>query len=150
MNRDLRRVLIYPAALALGVLLAVPHKGTVGQFLAASEPVAGARSSMTSGPQSNPKTTPKMPRVVVGEPRGPQVYAGTGITFEAFRLGDDFAGYAVVRSHDSRLAVGDVITAVNGVPVEDSAAGSELLIAALRDPAAELAVQSRTDWVSAD
>lgn len=78
------------------------------------------------------------------------MYAGTGVTLEAFRLGDAFAGYAVVRSHDPRLTVDDVITAVNGVPVEDSAAGSELLIAALRDPAVELAVQSRTDWASAD
>jgi len=147
---DRRHALIYTVALALGVFLAVPHKSTVGKIAAAPEPAADARSSLAPSPQHNPQLTPNLPRVVVDEPRGPQVYAGTGVTLEAFRLGDAFAGYAVVRSHDPRLTVDDVITAVNGVPVEDSAAGSELLIAALRDPAVELAVQSRTDWASAD
>ena len=148
---DRRRALIYAAALALGVFLAVPHKGTVGRIATAPESAAGARPALARSEQPNPQPTQiaSMP-VVPAVAHAPQVYAGTGVTLEAFRLDEEFAGYAVVRSHDPRLAVDDVITAVNGVPVEDSAAGSELLVAALRDPAAELAVQSRADWASAD
>ena len=140
--------MIYAAALALGVFLAAPHIGTVGKPAAA--PASEVHKSQTSVQRKSQPVANESPPAVVGEPRPPQIYAGTGVTLEAFRHGDAFAGYAVVRSHDPRLAVDDVITAVNGVPVEDTAAGSELLVAALRDPGAELAVQSRTDWASAD
>lgn len=54
-----------------------------------------------------------------------------------------FLGYKVIsNAGDARFREGDIITKVNGEPVEDSAAGSELLTIGLMNPDNEITVAS--------
>jgi hypothetical protein len=56
------------------------------------------------------------------------------VTMTPHRVNGMFIGYEVVSAgSDDRFSTGDVITSLNGAPVEDSAAGGELMIAALAD-----------------
>ena len=67
------------------------------------------------------------------------VFAEGGLSLVAHRSSGEFVGYQVVNAgEDRRLAEGDVITAINGTPVEDSAAGSELLLIGLASEDAEI------------
>ena len=55
-----------------------------------------------------------------------------GVILKAARKDGEFIGYEVVEGgSDQRLRSGQVIVAVNGMPAEDSAAGTEFLVAAL-------------------
>jgi hypothetical protein len=62
--------------------------------------------------------------------------AGAGLTLRRHVASDgSFVGYRITRSPEHlRFRVGDVITAVNGQAAEDSAAGTELMLVALRFP----------------
>lgn len=52
-----------------------------------------------------------------------------------------FVGYKVLKNvSDPRFAAGDVITEINSEPVEDSAAGTELLTIGLMNPDAEISI----------
>jgi hypothetical protein len=159
----LRRALVYGLGVALGVMLALPngrHDATDAMRLGAGLPAnaPGSDSSPTqpgvgdvSDPSSAMRDGALLRHARADESmssQGNRVYAASGVTLESLRSDDVFVGYAVVRSHDARLDVGDVITAVNGQLVEDSAAGGELLIAALRNPDAALTLQSRSDWTA--
>ena len=67
-----------------------------------------------------------------------------GLTMLPLREDGVFVGYEIISSGtDDRLTSGDVITSLNGIPVEDSAAGGELLIAALVNPTTEIELRSR-------
>jgi hypothetical protein len=62
------------------------------------------------------------------------IRAHSGLSLIPVRDGDNFIGFKVLQNGtDSRFSVGDIIAAVNGKPVEDSAAGGELLVIALMD-----------------
>ena len=54
-----------------------------------------------------------------------------------------FVGYKVLaNASDPRFAEGDIITELNGEPVEDSAAGTELLTIGLMNPETAISVVS--------
>jgi hypothetical protein len=56
------------------------------------------------------------------------------VTMTPHRVNGMFIGYEVLSAgSDDRFSTGDVITSLNGAPVEDSAAGGELIIAKLAD-----------------
>jgi hypothetical protein len=142
-----RRWLVYGLAAAAGIALALPsareHADSAVTPHSSTRPVREPPAAATrtvavevSQPRANAPPAPIVARL----------YASSGLEFEPLHANDVFVGYAVVRSHDPRLAVGDVVIAVGGEPVEEGAAGSELLIAALRNAAAELTVQQRSDW----
>lgn len=83
---------------------------------------------------------------VAPEPTDDVVYAQPGLTLRPERIADRFVGYRVLRNEsDSRFEAGDIIAAVNGIPTEDSAAGSELLIAALMNPDADVRLYEDAD-----
>jgi hypothetical protein len=66
---------------------------------------------------------------------GVQFRASEGLIFEPARINGKFIGFRVISNRDDiRVQVGDIVVSVNGMPVEDSAAGSELFIASLSNP----------------
>jgi hypothetical protein len=143
------RVVVYVLAAAAGIALALPFDRPEP---ASPDDSAGTREGGTQGvrplayhgsPTANAAPAPVSRSTV---PTSPKVYANQGLELEPLYAEEAFVGYLVVRSHDPRLSVGDVITGVGGHQVEEGAAGSELLIAALRNPQADLTVQQRTDW----
>ena len=79
-------------------------------------------------------------------PDEPALPARQGLTIAPrYHVDGHFEGYLVQgRSGDHRYAHGDVITKISGVPVEDSAAGSELVLIALAQPEATIEVLERT------
>jgi hypothetical protein len=139
-----RRWWIYGLAAAAGVALALPW----GREHAADTSVAPQPPASRVHRDSAPVATDASQAAasVPSAPPEARLYANSGLEFEPLHAADVFVGYAVIRSHDPRLAVGDVVIAVGGEPVEEGAAGSELLIAALRNPSAELTIQQRSDW----
>ena len=55
-----------------------------------------------------------------------------------------FVGYEIVSAgSDDRFSRGDIIMSINGIPVEDSAAGGELAVAALADRSAEIEIRNQ-------
>jgi hypothetical protein len=146
-----RRAAIYVVAVALGAAIAIPHERNDAKTATAGpQGVRPVSSTPASGPRPALQASERAAQTESGPKFEPRIYAAVGVAFEAFRTAGAFVGYSVVRSHDPRLAVGDVVTAVNGDPVEDSAAGGEMLTAALRNPQVELSVRPRTDWASTD
>lgn len=151
-SASVRRVGLYLVAVLVGMLAASLHvwlrsderATALRKYEGLFEPEAAATKAASSSGASGAEPSQS------GEGFTNRVYAAAGVTLEAFRVDDQFVGYAVVRSHDPRLDVGMVITFVDGEAVEDSAAGGELLIAALRRPDAELILQARSAWVSSD
>lgn len=96
-------------------------------------PIAGEETRELPGVQDQfvAKSTPMEP--------GVQFRAADGLIIEPARLNGNFVGYRVITNFvDPRFVVGDIISAVNEIDVEDSAAGGELLIAALSDPYANV------------
>jgi hypothetical protein len=78
--------------------------------------------------------TGSAPQLPAAEEAPSAVYVAAGLRL--IRETDDgrFLGYRVVENaSDSRFSAGDIITRVGGEDVEDSAAGSERLIAQLLD-----------------
>jgi hypothetical protein len=127
---------------ALGIALAWSwREGNPARSGAVAQPLENAVQAVpapvSDGATLDPVETP-----------ADRVYGASGVALEAFRADDVFVGYAVVRSHDARLSVGDIVTAIDGQSVEEGAAGSELLLAMLRNPEAEITLQSRADWAS--
>jgi len=60
------------------------------------------------------------------------IFLPGNVTMAPLRENGVFVGYEILSvGSDDRLSASDVITSLNGIPVEDSAAGSELVIAAL-------------------
>lgn len=56
-------------------------------------------------------------------------------SFERFTLDGIFQGYRVIGGgSDPRFSDGDIIVEIGGMPVEDSAAGGELLMIAMQNP----------------
>ena len=63
------------------------------------------------------------------------IFLPGNVTMAPLRENGVFVGYEILsEGSDDRLSAGDVITSLNGIPVEDSAAGGELAIAALVNP----------------
>jgi hypothetical protein len=73
------------------------------------------------------------------------VRVGGGLVVTAERQSGTFVGYRIVESANPKFAVNEVIVSINGMPVEDSAAGSELLIIALEDADAQIEFESRVE-----
>lgn len=76
----------------------------------------------------------------------PPLPAGSGLSITpSYSAAGEFEGYLVQgRSGDYRFNHGDIITAINQTPVEDSAAGSELLLIALAQPNIALATRAQS------
>ena len=61
-----------------------------------------------------------------------EIYRSGQIQMTPYHSDGVFVGYEVLSAgSDERFRAGDIIKSLNGIPVEDSAAGSELVIAAL-------------------
>lgn len=141
------RLIVYGLAAAAGVALALPFDRR-----APAEAKDVAPSARSAPAVEEPATS--VVHNVVGNVAAPvpsvrassRLYASQGLELEALHADGAFVGYVVIRSHDARLSVDDVVTAVGGEPVEEGAAGSELLIAALRNPDAELTLRQKSDW----
>src|SRR5262245_35493777 len=138
-----RRWWIYGLAAAAGVVLALPWAREHAETSAAPQSTT-PRAQHASTPVANDVRQPLVS--ASSAPPAEHPYTSTALEFEPLHADDAFVGYAVIRSHDPRLAVGDVVIAVGGEPVEEGAAGSELLIAALRNSTAELTIQQRSAW----
>lgn len=140
------RWIVYGLAAAAGIAFALPFDrrppvdANEGQVTVPTTRVAAPSPVIERASAQVPAAT------VSPKPAASKLYANQSLELEPLHAADGFVGYVVVRSHDPRLSVGDVVTAVGGQQVEEGAAGSELLIAALRNPGAELTVQQRADW----
>ncbi len=145
------------AAALLGVLLAsydriasvvtatTTPRDTVGQQATSSGTAEPATERLSHAPAAEAARTVAAPGATAVAPGEQHVENATiratdGLVVQPSRVGGQFVGYEVIESgDDSQFAHGAIIVAVNGVPVEDSAAGGELLIAALasREPVVE-------------
>ncbi len=88
-------------------------------------------AAITEGPR--PAGDPRRPPAVATPmEQDAQIRATEGLVFEVARMDGRFVGFRVISNRDDpRLKAGDIVVSVGGSPVEDSAAGSELFIAAL-------------------
>lgn len=107
--------------------------------LAPSEPKASSSSNMRSASSLSPSADTG---TVDQENSGPRlVYATDTLHLERAESEGKFLGYRVMSDDPEHgLNTGDIITAIDSNPVEDSPAGTELLIAALMNPDAEMTV----------
>ena len=143
----------YGVAAALGIVLALPDDsidfGGPPPRPMIAEHVSALKTSEASARSS--VEVALAPRFEEGTSMDAmRVYGAMDLTLEPYSQDGEFVGYAVLRSHDPRLSVGDVVTAVNGEFVEHSAAGGELLIAMLRNADADIVVRPRSEWASID
>jgi len=75
----------------------------------------------------------------VEEPEDSMIFGGDDVVLRPVRRDGLFIGYLVVSSGShGELTEGRTIVSVNGAPVEDSAAGGELLLAALAGSGASI------------
>lgn len=146
-----KKILGIPAwLLAAGIVagLAIGSAGQWSRFAGLSEPEAvkpaseGPTADVTAPAKQGGGSVPSTPAgsTVPTVADGPAiadedvvlVRASAGLSFEPARVGGRFIGYrVVVNREDPRFKAGDIVTAIGGVPVEGSPAGSELFIAAL-------------------
>ncbi len=142
------RWIVYCLAAAAGIVIALPFDRRPP--VSANEGQVAAPATKVAVPSAviEHASTPMTVATVSPKPTASKLYANQALELEPLHAGGVFVGYVVVRSHDPRLSVGDVVTAISGQQVEEGAAGSELLIAALRNPNAELTLQQRADWSS--
>ena len=95
---------------------------------------AQAAAPQVNGQQTLPDARPPE--------RNLQIRVDDGLLFEPAVVDGLFAGYRVITNlKDPRFKVGDIVTAIDGNPVEDSAAGSELFMAGLMNRNAEVEVR---------
>ena len=153
-----RTVVIVLAGL-LGVLIA--SYGRIHEFIArqhassddADYPLdtadAAGQSANRTGAVTLHSQSTVTGRIDPDEPMPPfdsTVQANNGVVLTPELADGEFVGYRVVQSgSDPRFAAGDIIVAVNGNPAEHSAAGSELVIAALDDPQSEVSLRGSGD-----
>ena len=72
------------------------------------------------------------------------VRAGRGVVLESAFIAGEFIGYRVIEvGDDPRMNAGEIIVSIGGVPVEEAAAGSELMIIALMDEHATIGFAER-------
>ena len=101
-------------------------------------PIRSAPSRPQIQETTDPMPSPAMLQSPAAEP-DPHIFAARGLQLIPARIGDRFIGYRVLRNDsDSRFEAGDIIVAIGGQKVEDSAAGNELLIAGLTDGGQEV------------
>lgn len=75
-----------------------------------------------------------------------EVFANSGVILKPARANNTFLGYRVINAaKDNRFQAGDIIVRINGAETEDSAAGSELLIAALANPDSRIELRRGDD-----
>jgi len=73
-----------------------------------------------------------------------EIFLSGNVTMAPRRENGVFVGYEIVSAgSDGRFSRGDVITSINGIPVEDSAAGGELAVAALANRNAEIELRNQ-------
>ncbi len=101
-----------------------------------SAPAPASAAASQVGAQSTPPVS-RPPE------RNLQIRVDDGLLFEPAVVDGLFAGYRVITNlEDPRFKVGDIVTAIDGNPVEDSAAGSELFMAGLMNRNAEVEVRA--------
>lgn len=73
-----------------------------------------------------------------------EIFLSGDVTMAPHREDGVFVGYEIVSAgSDDRFSPGDVITSINGIPVEDSAAGGELAVAALANQNAKIELRNQ-------
>ena len=87
----------------------------------------------------NPSAGGGLPMTATDKVEDPVVLGPDGVKLRAARDDGGFRGYLVLDpGSDSRLKINEIIVEIGGVPVEDSAAGSELLLIALAERGSEI------------
>lgn len=145
---------VFVAAVVIGIVLAsydnVLRLVTTGvwfdapsensQLTTAGVPGSGhGASGLTSG-NAQAGDQSQIARTITMEPiEYPLIRTGNGVVMVGHLENGEFVGYRVIEGgEDGRLIPDNVIVAINGTPVDGSAAGSELLIAALVDSTAQV------------
>lgn len=138
-------LLVFAASFALSIFILLSNDSsdpTPAAANGANTTAPGVAPSSTANPASrgtsNRTAAPaEIERQPVQLDATDQFQAAGGVVFEPARQGGQFVGFRIISNQDDpRLAIGDVVTAINGAPVEDSAAGSELFIAGLANRSA--------------
>ena len=126
------RIVAFASAVVLGVMLASKDRNFPIGDPSARNIADGIVSNQSASTDYTHTAKPVSP---VGEfDEALRFSTGSGASLRSAKRGARFVGFEVIEAgSDSRLKTGHVIISVNGVPVEDSAAGSELLLAALED-----------------
>jgi hypothetical protein len=110
--------------------------------IAAPVPVATAPASAIPASQALPTAA----TAVAARVEPSSIVVSKGMRVGPVHEQGAFIGYRVIENtSDPRFEAGQIITAVGGTAVEDSAAGGELLIAVLRNPNADVTVIAASD-----
>lgn len=117
----------------------------------------GVETGISDGPGASLEPENVVPAIVETPPLPPQggmaattpeadsaIVLSGDVRLMPYRQDGVFVGYEIVSAgSDGRFSAGDIITSVNGIAVEDSAAGGELLIAGLADQEARVQLRKR-------
>jgi hypothetical protein len=149
----IRGALSVAIALSIGLLIGSWHRLAEWYGVRTPEPATAATSQAATAdslqtealPETSRRSTrrddatksrhaARLPVAQLDDQQADVIQASTGVAFIPVRNAGTFVGFEIVRNqYDTRFSVGDIIAGINGVPVEDSPAGGELLIIALTD-----------------